>query len=74
MNKENKEGSMPMENVLKPNGEKRCRIFKEYTEFPGDLSIEQIKEVMKADTAMKVWAYNCCYLVIIGKKETEFTE
>lgn len=62
-----------MENVLKPEGKKRHRIFKEYTEFLDNLSIEQIKEVMKADTARKVWAYNC-YLIIIGKKETEFTE
>ena len=33
-------------------------MFKQYTEFPNDLSIEQIKEVMKADAGRRVRTYN----------------
>lgn len=44
--------------VSKPTGEKRHRIFVEYTEFPNNLSIEQVKEMMKADSERQVEAYN----------------
>lgn len=44
--------------MWRPKGEKRQRMFKQYTEFPNDLSIEQIKEVMKADAGRRVRTYN----------------
>lgn len=46
--------------------EKRHMIFEEYTEFSNNFSIEQVKEMMKADIERKVGAYNSCYRIIIG--------
>ena len=52
------EGSVQMEKICEGPKVGKDRIFKEYTEFPNDLSIEQIKEVIKADTGRRIRVYN----------------
>lgn len=49
-------------------------IFEEYTEFTNNLSIEQVKEMMKADIERKVGAYNSCYQIVIGGLSSKKTD
>lgn len=49
-------------------------IFEEYTEFPNNFSIEQVKEMIKADIERKVAAYNSCYQIIIGGLSSKKTD